>query len=71
MHIERIQLRIFHLIDGVSGEAAGLLCLHVVLDEYVVATEGVVHAVDRADPVVGPPVLEEGREQVTEYLLKP
>lgn len=64
MHIRSL----LYLVHGVSGETVGLLRVDVVLYLHVLAAEGVLHAVHRADPVVRPPVLEERREQVPEHL---
>jgi hypothetical protein len=53
-----LELHLRALIDGVSSETAGLLRIHVVLDQYIVAAEGVFGSVHRANPVVGPPVFK-------------
>jgi hypothetical protein len=63
-----LELHLRALIDGVSSEPAGLLRIHVVLDQHVVAAEGVLGSVHRANPVVGPPVFEIRGEQMAKNL---
>lgn len=58
-----------HLIHRVPGRSAGLLSTHVVLDDDVLRSEGVVRAIHGRDPIIRPPVLEVGREEMTKYLI--
>jgi hypothetical protein len=58
-----------HLIHRVPSRSAGLLSTHVMLDDDVLRSEGVIRTIHRGDPIIRPPVLEVRREQMTEYLI--
>ena len=57
-----------HLIHRVPGRSAGLLSTHVVFDDDVLRSKGMVRPIHSRDPVIRPPVLEVGREEMTEHL---